>query len=487
MSRALRGALVASLFALFASCASAPAARDAAALAEPTEREPFAWELPPAVAEERPIVDPSRLHRATLENGLQVVVLEDHRLPRVSAGFVALRGAAIEAPEELGAAAFSAALMERGAGERDALAFATAIENLGAELDVAADWDTLRARVAGLSRDAETLFALLDDVVRRPRFAAADAKRAVAEQRAALAQAKDDPAALASQHFMRALYGAHRLGEPIAGVDATVARFTPAAARAFHARVVTPAGAILWAAGDVDPQAFIARAERAYGDLRGGAVAPLPPLPPAQTQRRVLIVDRPELGQAQIAIGHEGIARDDERRLEAQLLNTAFGSGGFSSRLMSRIRASEGLTYGIYTQFVQHRAPGPFVLNTFTRVPKVSELLDSAFMELARVSREPPAGAELEHARSLRIGSFPLALETTEAIMRALLDLDVYGLPRDTLDTYRSRMRAISADEIAATANALVHPERATIVVVGPADALRESLAKYGEVEVVAP
>jgi zinc protease len=286
---------------------------------------------------------------------------------------------------------------------------------------------------------------------------------------------------------MRALYGEHRFGTPVAGVDATVARFTPATARAFHARVVTSAGAILWAAGDLDAATFFARAERDFGDLRADAVEPLTPAPPAPTRRRVLIVDRPELGQAQIAIGHDGIARADDRRLEAQLLNTAFAGGGFSSRLMARIRASEGLTYGIQGQFIQFRAPGPYVISTFTRVPEVRKLLASLFEELERVRSQPPVGDELAHTRSQRVGSYPLALETTDAQIRAVVDLDVYGLPRDTLDTYRSRMRAITDEQIAATAAALIHPERAAIVVVGPAATLREPLAQYGEVEVVAP
>jgi zinc protease len=201
----------------------------------------------------------------------------------------------------------------------------------------------------------------------------------------------------------------------------------------------------------------------------------------------VVIVDRPELGQAQIAIGHEGISRSDERRLAAQLMNTAFGNGGFSARLMSRIRATEGLTYGIYSQFVQRAAPGPFVITSFTRVPEVGKLLASTFDELERVRSAPPAGEELEKARRLRVGSFPLALETSEAVLNALVDLDVYGLPRDTLDTYRPRMRALNEADVARAARELVHPERATIVVVGPADALREPLAAFGAVEVVAP
>jgi zinc protease len=451
------------------------------------QREPFAWEVPAVVVADRPIVDEAKLHRRTLANGLHVIVLEDRRLPEFSAGFIALRGAAIEAPQEAGLATFTAALMQRGAGARDKLALAAAVGDLGAELSANADWDSLRASVSGLSQDFGALFGVLADVVRRPRFDLEEAKQLAAEQRAALGQAQDDPARLATKHFMRALYGAHRLGTPPSGLDETVARFGPADARAFHARVVTPAGAILWAVGDVDAGAFFAHAESAFGDFRGAPLAPLPDPPPVPDERRVVVVDRPELGQVQVAIGHGGIARTDERRLEVQLMNAAFGGGSFSSRLMNRIRATEGLTYGISAQFVQYRAPGPYVISTFTRVPEVGKLLASTFEELARLRAAPPAGDELERARSQRVGAFPLQLESSEAVMRALLDLEVYGLPRDTLDTYRARMRAITAEQIAATATALVHPERATIVLVGPAAALREAAAAYGDVEVVAP
>jgi zinc protease len=463
-----------------------PAGADSAA-PEPQTREPFAWELPPAAAVERPIVDASRLHRDTLANGLQVIVLEDRRLPEFSAGFVALRGAAIESTSETGLATFTASLMERGAGERDALALAAAVDDLGADLSVKADWDSLRVSISGLSRDFDALFGVLIDVVLRPRFGEADAVRAVAEQRAALAAAQDDPARLALQHLMRALYGAHRFATPLAGTDAGVSGFHAGSARAFHTRVVTPASGILWVAGDVDARVFLARAKRVFGGWRGAEPVPLPEAPPIPEKRRVVLVDRPALKQAQIAIGHEGIARTDPRRLEAQLLNTAFGAGGFSSRLMNRIRAQEGLTYGVFAQLSQYRVPGPFVISTFTRIPEVGRLLASAFEEMERVRTDPPAGVELERARSLRTGAYPLALETTEAVMAALLDLEVYGLPRDTLDTYRPRMRAISAEGVAQAALEIVHPERATIVVVGPTKALLEPLSVYGAVEIVAP
>ncbi len=473
----------AALVAALAGCAGGPQTRPEPAAA----REPFAWELPPPEVPEKSVVDPAHLHRATLANGLQILVLEDRRLPEVAMGVVTLRGAAIESAGEAGVGAFTANLMERGAGARGALALAAAVEELGASFQVGADWDSLEVGMSGLSRDFDALFGVLVDVVLRPRFDAAEAKRVVREQLAALAQAKDDPNALAAQHFMRTIYDGHRFGTPAAGEEKAVARLRPADARAFHARVFTPAGAMLWASGDLDARDFVARAERAFGAWRGAALPPAPSPPPVPEKRRVVIVDRPDLGQAAVAIGHEGIARADERRLAVQLLNTAFGNGGFSARLMARIRAKEGLTYGIYSQFVQRSVPGPFVITTSTRVPELGKLLASTFEELERVRSEPPAGEELERARRLRVGGCPLALETSDAVIATLVDLDLYGLPRDTLDTYRARMRAVSEAEISAAARDLIHPERATIIVVGPAAALRESLSAYGEVELVAP
>jgi zinc protease len=266
-----------------------------------------------------------------------------------------------------------------------------------------------------------------------------------------------------------------------------VARFTAKEARDFHARVFTPAGAILWASGAIDAESFTARARAAFGEWTGPAPAALPSPEAASQERRVVLVDRPDLGQAQIVIGHAGIARNDERRLAVQLLNTAFGGGAFSSRLMARIRATEGLTYSIYAMFDQRRVPGPFSVRSFTRVPEVAKLLTSTFEELDRVRADPPAGHELEQARQLRIGSYPLALETSDEVIAALVDLDVYGLPRDTLDTYRARMRALGPDDIAQAARELIRPDQATIVVVGPAKVLRDSLASFGPVEVVEP
>jgi len=446
-----------------------------------------AWERPPPPPRATDVVPEERLHREELANGVRVLVLEDPRLPAFALGVVTRRGAGIESPAEAGVASFTAELMERGAGERSALELAGIVDALGASLEVGSDWDAMSARVSGLSEDGDALFDVLADVVLRPRFDADEADKVRSEHIAALRQAADDPATLLGWHFAKTLYAGHRYGVPEAGTPETLARLDGAAARAFHRRVFTPAASIVYASGDFEPEALLERIRTTYGAWQGPPPPELGPPPPVPAARRIVIVDRPDLGQAQVALGHEGIARTDPRRLEAQLLNTALGGGGFSSRLMGRIRADEGLTYGIYSQFVQRHRPGPFVVSTFTRVPKVGELLGGVLEELERVQAEPPSEAELARVQSQRSGQFALALETSREVAGALVELDIYGLPPDSLDTYRHRVWAVTPEQTAAVARELIDPARCSIVVVGPAEALRPQLEPFGPVEVVEP
>lgn len=448
---------------------------------------PHAWELPPPVPEDRPVVDGSRLHRRTLANGLELVLLVDRRLPAVDFGVIVRRGAAVVPVEEAGLAAFTAELMGRGAGQRTALELAEVVDALGASLGTGSSWDSTSVAVSGLSRDQAVLFDVLADVVLRPRFDPDEATRVRDEMLAGLEKAREDPKTLASWNFAEALYPGHRFGLPASGRPDTVAALDAEAARRFHGQVFVPANAVFYAVGDIDPDALGARIEAAFGPW-AGAAAPAPgPPPPTRKGRDVVVVDRPDLGQAQVMIGHAGIKRTEPRRIPVQAMNTVLGSAGFSSRLMSKIRAEEGLTYGIRSSFAGRRQPGPFVIGTFTRVPEVGRLVSLTLAELERVRVEPPSPDELASAKTLLAGRFGLGLETSSAVVAALVELDVQGLPEDSLDTYRGRIRALGDDEVAAAARDFVRPEEAAIVVVGPAEALRPQLEAFGPVRVVQP
>ena len=226
-----------------------------------------------------------------------------------------------------------------------------------------------------------------------------------------------------------------------------------------------------------------------FGEWAPGEVPPHGPPPPAVTPaaRKIVVVDRPELAQARIVVTHEGISRLDDDRIPTALMNSVVGGSGFSSRLMSTLRSEEGLTYGVYSGYALRRAPGPFVVQTFTVVSAVRQALDLLLAELERGRSEPPDESELTWARTLAIGRFSMGLETSGAVMSGLVDLDVHGLPRDSLDTYRTRVRGVTPEAVAKAAADHLHPDRTAIVLVGPAEALVSAVEDLGPVEVVKP
>jgi zinc protease len=448
-----------------------------------------AWELPPPPARDAPVVQEGALHRTALDNGVEVLVLEDRQLPRVTLGVTVRRGDGAVPVERAGLAGFTAEVMSRGAGARDALALARATDELGADLDVGSSWDSMTVHVAGLSRDLDTLLAILADVALRPRFEASEARKARGEILAALEQAKDDPATLARWHLLRVLYDGHPYGAPEGGLPDTVSRFEARDAREFHRGVFVPNDAILFAAGDVEMETLLPKLAAAFGAWQPAEPVDAGPAPPPKVplERRITVVDRPDLGQARILLAHEGIARTNPDRIDAGLLNTVLGGGGFSSRLIERLRVDEGLTYGVGSGFSMRRHPGPFSVSTFTRVPEVRRTLDLTLGELERIRTDPPHEAELKGAKAQLVGRFSLGLETSAAVISSLVDLEIYGLPEDSLDTYRGRVRAVTPDDVARLARELIHPERVAIVLVGPADAIVPQVEELGRVEVVKP
>lgn len=445
----------------------------------------LARELPSVV----PVVEQGRLHRATLANGMTLIVLEDSRLPRVSLGVAVRRGAGDEPRERAGLASLTAALMEREAGTRNALALAQAVDERGATLHVQAEWDAMEAGIAGLTRDLDFFFEILGDVVQRPVFSTEELRRIRANKIAELARSKDDPETLAEWAMKDALYPAHRYGLPVEGSPSTLAKISQAEVRDFYAQVFVPSNAIFYAVGDLKFDDVLARVNASFGAWQAGTLLAVGATPPGleAMQRKIVIVDRPGVAQSQVFLGHAGIARTSDDRLPVELMSRVFGGGGFSSRLMTKIRSDAGLTYGVYAGFAMRRPSGQFYLLTSTRVSETRRVIDMSLEEMARMQTQPIDATELSRVQSFAEGRFALGLETSDAVMDSLVNFAVYGLPEDSLDTYRSRVRQVTTRDTERVAKQYLAPARASIVVVGPAQELRAQLETLGPVTVVAP
>jgi zinc protease len=449
-----------------------------------------AWEESPPPPIENRIVSSDDLHRRTLPNGLELIVLEDSRLPRIALGITLRRGAGSVDPSVAGVAALASEVMQRGAGERDSLALAKVVEDVGASLSVSSSWDTTDLSISGLSEDRALLFEILEDVALRPRFDDVEFAKAQAEQQAAIVAAQDEPATLIRWHALRTLFEGHRYGLPLSGNAETISQIDTERTRAYWVDRFVPRNAIFWAVGDFSAPDLISKVQRAFGDLPDVPVIAGTPPPPTRTpsERRVVVVDKPELLQARIVLAHEGIARTEPTRISVDIMNDALGGSGFSSRLMKKIRSDEGLTYGVGSGFSLRSQPGPFSLSTFTRVEKVRRVIDLLLSEMEAIQGEEPIQQEeLQKFTSYNIGRFGLSLETSDAVLSSLVDLDVHGLPEDSLDTYRSRVRAVTLEDVGRAAKIRLHPDRAAIIVLGPAETIVPELETLGEIEVRRP
>jgi zinc protease len=449
-----------------------------------------AWEVPAPAPIENAIIEADDLHRITLPNGVRLLLLEDHRLPRVSLGITLTRGAGSVDPEFAGVADLATEVMQRGAGDRDALQLAKVVEDAGASLSISSGWDTTTISLSGLSEDRALLLEILTDVAFRPRFEQSEFAKAQAEQQAGIVGAQDDPATLVRWHALRTLFPGHRYGKPRTGTAESVAGIDVERARAYWEDRFIAESVIVWAVGDFSAKTLLQDLRRMFGDMpEGTQIAGIPPTP-ARTpaSRRIVIVDKPDLLQARIIVGHEGIARTESTRIAVDLMNNALGGSGFSSRLMQTIRSKEGLTYGVGSGFSLRSQPGPFSVSTFTRVAKVRRVLDLIFAEMKAIQSDRPVDEnELRKFIGYNVGRFGLSLETSDAILSSLVNLEVHGLPEDSLDTYRSRVRQVSIQDIADAAKLRLHPERAAIIIVGPAEVLAPELEDLGEIEIRQP
>ena len=428
--------------------------------------------------------------RATLDNGLRVLVAEYHELPLVEFYVIVGAGAAQDPAGKDGLASLTASSLKRGAGKLSAEELAKAIESLGGQIGAAAGTDGTIVNGEFLAGDFAAGLDLLRQVLTQPTFARDEVRRARDEQLAGIVASLEQPGQVADKCYAAFLYGSHPYGRPLDGRRKTVEKLDRGDVRGFYDRWYHPNDTILVLVGDVSADDAIAKLRAAFGAWKASpdALAPRTPPPAPATARRILLVDKPDATQTQLRFGNMSIARNHPDYLPAQVANTILG-GGFTSKLIEELRVKRSLTYSAYSMFAARLTGGDFRVSTFTKTPTTVETLDLALAVTGEFRAQPPAPKALAKARTFLMGQFPLKLETPEALAGKLAEIELHGLPQDELTTYRSRVARIDAAEVARVSKAdIPSMDSVAIVVVGKASEIRAPLeARYGPVQVVTP
>jgi zinc protease len=419
--------------------------------------------------------------RATLPNGLRVVVTPMAGRELVAAS-LAIRSGAADEPDAIGGAMVLAARgLTEGTEVRDAIALTEAFERLGASMHAEAGWDAVSAGLDVPASRLEPALELLAEVVRRPSFPDSEIGRLRDERLNDLIQAKADPRRRADEAFVSSIYAdASPYRRPAGGRAETVSGLTSDDLRTVHQGAYGPASAALIVVGDVDPDAVLAMARRLFGDWTGGRPGTaVPDATSAVADRFIRVVHRPGSVQSEIRIGHPGIPRRHPDYHAVSVMSMVLG-GLFNSRLMTNLREEKGYTYGAYAGFDQRRGAGPFsaraAVNTEVTVPALREFLN----ELERIREAPVTPAELAAAHNFLVGVFPLRFETPGPVAGSLAGLFIHDLPDDELARYRPAIEAVTADDVLRVARAHIHPERCAIVIVGDHDKIGADLEAAG-------
>lgn len=437
--------------------------------------EKFDRSIAPTPSEPRPYQFP-HITRATLPNGLRVLVAENHNAPLVSLRALVRSGADHDTARTAGLASLTADMLDEGAGSRDVIALAEDIGTLGAALGTGADWDASYISLDVLSRNTEPSVSIFSDVTARATLPEDGLERVRSERLNDLLQQRTEPAAIAGKRFASLLYGTGAYGNSISGNADSVGRISLEDIRRFYAEHYLPNNSAIVVSGDIDASSAIDLVTRTLGDWKQGAEPPRPVVTPRPIDgSKIYIIDRPEAVQSEIRVGHLGVPRSCEDYFPLSVMNAIFG-GVFNSRINLNLREKHGYTYGARSQFAFRRQAGPFVVaapvrNEVTR-ESVSEMID----ELRRIRTGDIEDRELDDTKSYLMGVFPATVQTAADIASRLVDMELYGLPEDYFDRYRENIAAVSKDEITRVANKYLDPDRILIVIVGSAKEIREPL-----------
>ncbi len=429
-------------------------------------------------------VDLPRPEVRKLDNGLQVAVFRDTSVPAVSISLNSLIGSKNDPPQQPGLAYVTVNTMRRGTRRHTGDELAELIDRHGMSYAESVDFNDTGLRLWTLSEHVELATQTLAEIAREPAFPEKEVSGFASRAAAREAINEKDPATLASRAFARALFGDHYLARPANGTSKSLATITRSAAAEFHQRYFSPKAATLIFAGDIQPERAFALAEKYFADWIGSLQADASPPPPAPSENRILLLDRPGAVQSEIRIGQVvPVSRRDADYAGVRLLSQIFGES-FSGRLNRSLRIEKGLTYGASGYFDVKAEAAAFKMGTFTRTDKTAEAVRAALDEVRRLREGNITPAELEDARDTLIGQFQMALETPAQIAARWWDLIVWGLPQTWYATY---LRDIANTRDPAVLNAIaknrLDPAHLTTVVVGDAPKLEIPLRDIAPVQ----
>lgn len=414
----------------------------------------------------------------TLKNGLQVFVVENHKLPRIQVS-LQLKNDPIYQGEKEGYVEMAGTLIGTGTKTKTKAQLDEEVDFIGANLSTGSNG----IFASSLSKHTTKLLDLMTDVLYNPAFAPEEMEKLKTQTLSGLAASKDNPGAIAGNVRRALVYGKqHPYG--LFTTEKSVGSITLEDCKNYYNTYFKPNNAYLIIVGDIDLKTAKSLSEKYFAKWAQGEVKnPTYTQPKEPSKTYVALVDRPASVQSVINIAYPvDLKPGTQDAIKARVTNQILG-GGFSARLMQNLREKHGFTYGASSQLNADHLVGNFVASASVR----NEVTDSSvfeFMsELKRMVNEPVTEKELIAAKAEISGAFGRSLENPQTIANFALNTAKYNLPKDYYNNYVKSIDAVTLADVQATAKKFIRPENAHIVIVGKGADVADKLKPFGEVK----
>jgi zinc protease len=442
---------------------------------------------PPPPAAPRSVQFPKAVEKA-LANGLRVIVVQRSQMPLVAAQLLIKSGGEVDPANLPGVADMTGSLLTRGTRTRTATQIAEAIEALGGSINSGAGWDSSTVSTSVTSWRVGPAMEILSDVVRNPAFTQEEIDRLRRQYLNNLKVALGQPGAIARFVAARVVYRDAPYGHPLSGTPESLPLIKRDDIVRLHDMFYRPDNAILVMGGDISPASAFALAQKYLGDWAKPATE-LPRVAvttPASEpgNRRILVIDMPDAGQAAVVAARSGINRSNPDYFRGIVSNAVLT--GYSGRLNWEIRVKRGLSYGAGSVLDTRRWAGSFSASAQTKNESGAEVAALTLGEITRLGTGDVSDTELTPRKASLIGNFARGLETTGGLVAQVSSLALYGLPLDDLNRFVGNVEAIKPQDVKTFAATQLNADGTSLIVVGDAKKFLQDLKKqFPQVEVI--
>lgn len=410
-----------------------------------------------------------------LPNGITLLVVEDHRLPKVSASFSIDAGPRTEG-SKAGVISLMGNMLNEGTKTMPKAAFDEAVDKLGATVSL----NSSGGEASALTRYFKSAFKLMGLGLKEPAFTQESFDKLKTQAITSLKSESKSAQAISARVTNALTYGKnHPNGE--FETEESIQALTLKDIKTTYHKYITPSRAYLTIIGDMKPATAKLLATQVFGTWSGAKLV-LPKLAevqnPAKTE--VDVVDVPTAVQSEIKVVNlVDLKKNNPDYFPVLLANYILG-GGAESRLFMDLREKHAFTYGAYSSLGSGRFQSTFEAQAAVRTAKTDSAVAEFLDQINKIRTDKVSDEELVNAKSLYNGSFALGLEDPARTATFASNILINKLPADFYKTYLQKVNAVTADDILRVARKYMNYDNTRVVIVGNASAIVEGLKKSG-------